>query len=297
MDFFGLIIAKEKLLAIFKFRFFRISRLLKTYLRFIEWLRDYIVNYVDISKSLQNRKTKMLRHELAIDNARCAYFSKTQLKNFIEAKLEFFRFFQDFLFKSLFLVYVNIKRSLFINLNISKKFGIKAMLYYIKKTFLKDLLFDIWSSRHIIKSILFLNRLIIFVKFKYWFTKLKIVDIVWILKKIRHIVKASLKKTIIYTNYEVAFDIALQTTLFTIFINKLNLKFIRVSDYIQRFNLNIRYKLDKQYIVSNVLFKLFSDNIEFKNVDNLNVLFIALLVEINKAFRKRLLNDYKFDFN
>ena len=109
--------------------------------------------------------------------------------------------------------------------------------------------------------------------------------------------KALLKKTIIYTNHEVAFNIVSQTTLFIIFIDKLNFKFIRVFDYIQRFNLNIRYKFNKQHIVSNVLFKLLNNNIEFKNVDNLNVLFIASLIEINKIFRKRLLNDYKFDFN
>ena len=85
----------------------------------------------------------MLRHELIINNTRCAYFLKTQLKNFIKTKLKFFRFFQNFLFKLLFLIYVNIKRLLFINLNINKKFDIEIMLYYVKKTFFKKKLFGI----------------------------------------------------------------------------------------------------------------------------------------------------------
>ena len=114
--------------------------------------------------------------------------------------------------------------------------------------------------------------------------------------------KTSSRKIVIYINYNATFDIVTQITLTTTFINKLNLKFIRAFDYIQRFNLKIRHKSSKQHIVSNVLFKLFSDNIEHKIVvdeidDELNVLFIASLIEINEVFRKRILNDYKIDFN
>ena len=114
--------------------------------------------------------------------------------------------------------------------------------------------------------------------------------------------KISSKKIVIYIDYNATFNIVIQITLTIIFINKLNLRFIRVFDYIQRFNLKIRYKLNKQHIVSNVLFKFFNDNIEYKIVvdkidDELNVLFIASLIEINKIFRKRILNNYKIDFN
>ena len=66
--------------------------------------------------------------------------------------------------------------------------------------------------------------------------------------------------------------------------------------------MKIRYKSDKQHIVSNVLFKFFNNNIEHKIVvnkvdDELNVLFIVSLIEMNEVFRKRILNNYKTDFN
>ena len=114
--------------------------------------------------------------------------------------------------------------------------------------------------------------------------------------------KISLKKIVIYIDYNVTFNIAIQITLTIIFTNKLNLKLIRAFNYIQRFNLKIRYKSNKQHIISNVLFKFFNNNIEFNIAvdevnDELNVLFIVSLIEINEIFRKRILNNYKIDFN
>ena len=53
----------------------------------------------------------------------------------------------------------------------------------------------------------------------------------------------------------------------------------------------------KQYIILNVFFRLFNDNDKSKIDDKLNMLFIASLIKINEVFRKRLLNDYKIDFN
>ena len=89
----------------------------------------------------------------------------------------------------------------------------------------------------------------------------------------------------------------------------MNLRLIRASDYIQRFNLKIRYKSNKIYIVSNALFKLISFNIEksftkselnalfvliksnIDSIDNIdidinnNVLFTCSLIKINSVFR------------
>ena len=79
IDFFDLTTTKKKLNVIVKFRFFRTFRQLKTYLRFIEWMRDYITHYVDIFKSLQNKKTELLRHESIADSARRVYFFKTRV--------------------------------------------------------------------------------------------------------------------------------------------------------------------------------------------------------------------------
>ena len=120
------------------------------------------------------------------------------------------------------------------------------------------------------------------------------------MKKTRHIVEASPEKTVIYTDHDAALDIATQTTLKTTSTDKLNLRLIRASDYIQRFNLDIRHKPGKQHVVPNALSRLSSDNAEPKtaeNDDELDALFTASLVEMNEAFRKRIVDDYKSDLN
>ena len=79
--------------------------------------------------------------------------------------------------------------------------------------------------------------------------------------------------------------------------NKLNLRLIRASSYIQRFNLNIRHKSKKQHVVSNILSRLTSLNIFFKtNEKKLNVFFIINFVKMNEFFRNRLLKSYNNDF-
>ena len=75
----NLITFEKKLKTIVKFRFSRILRQLETYFDLIDWLRDYIVHYVDIFKSLQNRKIEFLRDEFIAKNVKRFYFSKTRV--------------------------------------------------------------------------------------------------------------------------------------------------------------------------------------------------------------------------
>ena len=85
-------------------------------------------------------------------------------------------------------------------------------------------------------------------------------------------------------------------------IDKLNLRFVRVSNYIQRFNLDIRHKSDKQHIVSDALSRLVNDNINASMIRNsdeneFDALFTISLIEMKKDFRNRILDDYKTDLN
>ena len=183
-------------------------------------------------------------------------------------------------------MHVNTKRQLFIDLNVNKKFDIEIMLYYVKKIYFKNFKLDQFSSRHVIESIFFFNRLVIETESRYWFIELKIVDIVWIFKKIKHIVKVFTVSIVIYTNHDFALNIINQITLSITFIDKLNLRLIRVFDYIQRFNLNIRHKFDKQHIVSDAFSRLTNANISTSprrnsDDDELNALFIISLIEMN----------------
>ena len=73
---------------------------------------------------------------------------------------------------------------------------------------------------------------------------------------------------------------------------------MKTSNYIQRFNFDIRHKLDKQYIVSDALFRLINDNINiFDHDGELNALFTVSLMKMNSDFKQRILNDYKSNFN
>ena len=131
---------------------------------------------------------------------------------------------------------------------------------------------------------------------------MKITEIVWIFKKTRHIVEAFNNITIIYTNHNVVLKITFQIILFTIFTNKLNFRLVRASNYIQRFNLNIKHKSKKQHVISNALFRFVNVNINRslkKIVDEkkLNALFIASLIKINSNFKSRIIANYKFNLN
>ena len=73
---------------------------------------------------------------------------------------------------------------------------------------------------------------------------------------------------------------------------------MKVSNYIQRFNFDIRHKLNKQHIMSNVFFRLISDNINAFDYDNeLNALFTMSLIKMNSDFKQRILDEYKSNFN
>ena len=231
VDSFDLIIFEKKLKTISKLRFSRTLRQLEIYLSLIDWMRNYVFYYVDIFKSFQDRKIEFLRHDLTIDSARRFYSIKIRLKDSTELKIIFFEILQIMLSKFFYLIHVDIKRSLFIDLNVNKKFDFEVMLYYVKKFFLKNNLKDKYFSRHAIESILFLNRFVIDVKSRYWSTELEIADIVWILKKTRHIVEIS-DKSIIYIDHDATLEIVNQIILIISSIDKLNLRLIKAFDYI-----------------------------------------------------------------
>ena len=158
------------------------------------------------------------------------------------------------------------------------------------------------------------------------------------MKKIRHLMKivALDLLIVIYINHDVVLKITKQISLIISFINKLNLRLVRVFDYFQRFNLNIRHKFDKQHIIFNALSRLIFNNINFvlrKFIDeekldiltctltkfltndeflindtfltneksfaenNEFMLFIIFLIEMSSDFKQQILKNYKFNLN
>lgn len=85
------------------------------------------------------------------------------------------------------------------------------------------------------------------------------------------------KTTIVITNYAIAVKIFTQTILSTTNIDKLNLCLIRVLQYLFTINLKLYYKLDKEYIVSNTLLRLYYYNSlldYFEELDRIDIFYI-----------------------
>lgn len=144
---------------------------------------------------------------------------------------------------------------------------------------------------------MFLSRLSISIESKYWSIELKITELVWVLRKIRHLIKFIKTSTIIYVNHEVSSNIVKQISFIISSTDKLNLRLVRVSNYIQRFFLKLRHKSEKFYIVSDVLSRLFSTNSQNFDEKELNVLYTAFLAEISFEFQNRIRQNYKKNSN
>ena len=111
------------------------------------------------------------------------------------------------------------------------------------------------------------------IEIRYWLTKLKIAEMMWIVQKIRHIMKAFKWSTIVFTNYVATIDLTRQTILSFSFIDKLNLRLVRVSQYFSQFRIEIHHKLKRLHVVSNVLSRLITTKkVVSKDVDTLEEL-------------------------
>ena len=245
-----LITNENKLRAINKLKFSITFRKLEHYLELTNWLKKYVKNYVKISKSLQNKKILMLKKSSVIDESvRKFYSAKIAFQNLIENEIRFYKELQKKLFSFWYFVHHNHFRQLYMNVDFNKKEKMNAMMYHFKQ------IIDDYFARFMIESIMFLNRRITDAEFRYWFTELKIADLIWIIKKTKHMINSVQQFFIIYTDHETAIEISRQKTLFTFSTDKLNFRLIKVSEYIQRFNLIIRHKSEKKHIISNVFFR------------------------------------------
>ena len=126
-----------------------------------------------------------------------------------------------------------------------------------------------------VQLILFLSKLLNTAERNYWPTELEVAGIVWVIKRIRHMIEfTKISPTIVYTDHSAAVPISRQTSLFTSSTNKLNLRLVRASQYLSGFELTIRHKAGKANIVSDALSRLKNDAIVKEQEPSiLNVLY------------------------
>ena len=167
-------------------------------------------------------------------------------------EIEAFRDLQNAFRSPTFLFHYDRKRKLYVDIDASKRRGFAAMIYHVRKDVL-----DSMPARADVQPIMFLSKLINAAERNYWPTELEVAAIVWVVRKIRHMIEASeLPPVIVYTDHSAAVQISRQTTLSTSSTDKLNLRLVRASQYLSGFNLAIRHKAGKQNVVPDALSRL-----------------------------------------
>ena len=271
---------------------------------------------------LQKRKTDLLKLGPKQGRARKDYSSKTRVDKPSPIELAAFESLQKALSKETSLTHHNPKRTLYIDLDASKSYGFGAMLYHVK-----DLKNKATNSPRVdnpedsenkakesglrwkkppqssVQPILYLSRMLTVAETHYWPTELEVACLVWVLKKVRHMVDSTELPTIVHTDHSATIGIAKQTTLSTTSTDKLNLRLIRAADYIQRFNLDLRHIAGKTNIVPDALSRLtvnppFSTkpNGEEGELDMLTAYnYETVFVEMRQDLREELVKAYTTD--
>ena len=293
VDSLGLATTEDKLAAIAKLKFPRTLRQLEHYLGLTGWLREYVEKYAKLAEPLQDRKTCLLRSAPPSGNARRSYSSKTYIKDPTPEEMKSFTAIQDALGQRQKLIHFSPSRVLYIDVDSSQESGIGGFLYHTKTPC------DGYPSRANIEPITFLSRVLVAAETRYWPTELELAGLVWMLHKTRHLIEASQHPTVVYTDHGAALGIAKQVTLSTSSTDKLNLRLVRASDYIQRFRLDIRHKPGRLHVVPDALSRLATTNedptMQNKDEGELDVLFTTSLVELSQDFRDLLADQYAKD--
>ncbi len=147
------------------------------------------------------------------ENSCKSYALRISLMKSNSAEIVNFKMLQSLLFKFSYLVHFNLIKCLYINLNVSKFFDFDVMIYHIKKEVHINIkkgnssIVKIFSSKLFIQLIMFLSRLFKSAKTHYWFTELKLVDMIWVVWKVRHLIELLNLLTIIYIDHEANLNI------------------------------------------------------------------------------------------
>jgi hypothetical protein len=200
-----LIIAKKKLNAITLLKFLENLTALKRYLELTNYLRKYVYFFAKVFKSLQELKVKLLKNSLK-KNKRKEFINKIRII-LTNKKMTFFLLLQKNLIKITLLIHFDKEKWLWINLNEFKKFEFEVIVFHVIKKFSKKT----WFTKNNIQLMMFLNRLLISIEKNYWFIELETAELIWIIKKIKHLISFSKKSVIIQIDNAAIVNICNQT--------------------------------------------------------------------------------------
>lgn len=172
----GLTILEKKLKAINFLTYLKILGRLKYYLGFIGYFCNYIHFYAQLAILFQVLKTFLFQDALISGQQQQVYISKTKLKSPTPQEPAFFQNIQKALSHPSTFVHHNSDKTLWIDLDASKKFSFGAVVFYT--SFDKTLFKGYWLSNSSVILIFFLSWLLTLAKTNYWPTKLEIISFV-----------------------------------------------------------------------------------------------------------------------
>ena len=322
VDSFGLSTPQERLAAISKLKFPQTLAALETYLGMTGYLRNYIPWYAQVARPLQDRKTELLKPSPKGGRERKSFAATTKLSQPSEAEIKSFETLQGLLSRPSYLTHFDASQTLYIDVDASKDFGFGIIVYHdsdeptkptsdakavqmvqpSRKMSATSTMAYTTRGRKKIRPIMFLSRLLTAAEMNYWPTELEVAGLVWTVRKIRHLIESSKSKVIVYTDHSATTDIVKQSSLNSVSTLRLNLRLVRASQYLQRFELDVRHKPGKSNVIPDALSRLSSTNDsnvppEHSELDALHVTYAytTTLVEMSDDFKQRIVEGYDTD--
>jgi transposase InsO family protein len=305
VDALGISTPEERLRALTNLDFPETLSQLETYLGMAGYFRSYISRYAQIADPLEDRKRTLMRPGPTAGKARKNFAKAAQVAAPTKDELTAFQTLQLIFAKALLLVHHNRERIMFVDLDAAKgEGGFGGMVYHVdgELSYIKPGDKITPPPRQKVQPILFLSRTLNVHEKRYWPTELEVACLVWILKKIRHLVEASKQPVIVWTDHAATIPIAKQTSLTTSSTDKLNLRLVQAAAYIQRFQLQIYHKPGKDNIVPDALSRLPSKNPQTESEPILDTLFTEpsyafhiLMIEVADDFKTAIATGYDTD--
>ena len=311
VDSFDMATSEDKLKAISEIAYPGTLGYLEHYLGLTGYLRSSVHYYAQLASPLQALKTRLLKEAPTKGNPRRGYSSKLRLPKPSELEEKSFQSLQQALSQPSLLVHFDPSRDLWIDLDASREWGFGVQIFHVKRGY-ETTGASKWPSRTAIEPIMYLSRMLTSAEKNYWPTELEIAGFVWTIKKVRHLVESSRQPVIVQTDHSAILDIMKQSSITsTSSTLRLNVRLIRASQFLRQFRLDVRHKPGKEHIVPDALSRLASSkSMLSEDHSELDVLYAcatqaltygstytyhATTVEMDEAFRKRLLAGYRTD--
>ena len=245
VDVLGMATAEAELATIMQLAFPCSLKDFEAYLGLTRYLKQYIPYYTQVAKPLQERKTLLNWSMKVGGNARQKVVARTYITTPTNRELNAFHHLQLLFSQPSILLHYNPSLQLYIDLDASKTFGFRAMVYHSKDNRAP-------LKKTSIKLIMFLSQLLTNAETQFWPTELKTASLILTISKVCHMVELAKTPTIVYTDHAGIFLNAWQTNLKSMTAtDKLNPHIIRVLEFLQQFNLNARHKPSKTHIILN----------------------------------------------